>query len=425
MRSSAKKHDTKVDGELVNEGRLLGNQVAFRRFYREHRDAVCRTVTHILGPRLDHHDVVQNVFLIAWEQREKLRRLDEARPWLREIARRCAWAHCRKDRNYVRRIRSFGANHRHLRSHHANPEAQWIAGWTAARLMSRVSPEDRELFRRAEFEGETGLEIGRNLGLNPNTVRSRLHAVRRRLRLLALEAAPERPNETYEALRQEIQRDAKQKDRELAALLPLLWPSSVVDASSPDAAEAPAATRQPAHTPIGTTTAALHPVPTDSTIPWFGFAAAAAIVALIVGVGLTEMSAPSDAPASSDATTISGRAQILAASLASDPPGAPVAGTHRADAPAVASSQTTIALAKTDRRGPRCGRGLRAELELVRPAFEAQRDGEWDRAKRLLRRHARCFPIGQLADERDAARAQMDRGRPVFRASAHEDETAP
>ncbi|MCA9682105.1 MAG: RNA polymerase sigma factor, partial [Myxococcales bacterium] len=154
----------------------------FTSLYRSHYDFVWRC-----GLRLGVHpreidDVVQETFLVA------LRRLDDfdtegsAQPstWLFGILRNVVRNHKRGDARRERKLGALSEMREHLGSDKASEHAATEAlGWSLLDdFLATLDDERRAIYVLAELEGASSQEIGSTLGLNANTARSRLRAVR-------------------------------------------------------------------------------------------------------------------------------------------------------------------------------------------------------------------------------------------------------
>jgi RNA polymerase sigma-70 factor (ECF subfamily) len=151
---------------------------AFEALYRPHFDFVFRSIRRLGVAEAQIDDAVQDVFLVV------LRRLSDYRPetnprtWLFSIASRIAANH---RRSHQRRH----AGRSPLSEEHAEGSDgpfEHAARADAARLLQRfldgLSDDKRDLFIMAELEEMSGPDIAVALGVNVNTVYSRVRGLR-------------------------------------------------------------------------------------------------------------------------------------------------------------------------------------------------------------------------------------------------------
>jgi RNA polymerase sigma-70 factor, ECF subfamily len=91
-----------ADAELI-ERLVRGDQWAKEALYRRYVKAVWRTALHMLGNRADAQDVVQDTFVEAFRDVEKLRAHAALRPWLLRISVHQAHRRFRR-RKFLRRL---------------------------------------------------------------------------------------------------------------------------------------------------------------------------------------------------------------------------------------------------------------------------------------------------------------------------------
>jgi RNA polymerase sigma factor (sigma-70 family) len=153
---------------------------SFEALYAEHYDFVWRCALRLGCAPKDVEDVVQEVFMIA------LRRYDQtafthdgARPstWLFAILHNVLRNHARGERRRRARLEAVAMTERDR----VGSDLQAKSGLGLRLLdefLADLDPDRRAVFVLADLEGLRGPEIAHALGLNPNTVRSRLRAAR-------------------------------------------------------------------------------------------------------------------------------------------------------------------------------------------------------------------------------------------------------
>ena len=153
---------------------------ALANIYREHFDFVWRSLRGLGIGESEAEDLAQDVFLVV---RRRLPDFDTSRPlrpWLFGILRRVASDRRRSASRSERRLRLLPAAAAHG-TPHPTPE-QTAADAQAAsfveRFLDTLDESRRMIFVLSEVEGMSGTEIAEALGINRNTVYTRLRAAR-------------------------------------------------------------------------------------------------------------------------------------------------------------------------------------------------------------------------------------------------------
>lgn len=154
----------------------------FETIYREHFRFVWRTVRRlgIEGAQVD--DVVQEVFVVVHRRLDDFEGRSTAKTWLYGIVRRVVADHRRTLRRKPLGTAPEGEAMDAASAPEDGPEASAEQAERVRllhRLLSQLDEAKREVFILAELEGLTLAEIAEALGVNANTVASRLRAARR------------------------------------------------------------------------------------------------------------------------------------------------------------------------------------------------------------------------------------------------------
>jgi RNA polymerase sigma-70 factor (ECF subfamily) len=166
------------DAELVR-GSTAGDQQAFARLY-ERYSRVVHGILVARVPQADVDDLVQEVFLSAWNRLPSLREPAAFGGWLAMIARNRAT-------DFHRRAMDAVELPADLAAHDATAErAEALAALTVVRSLPEAY---RETLILRLVEGLTGPEIAERTGLTPASVRVNLH---RGMKLLRERLRPER-----------------------------------------------------------------------------------------------------------------------------------------------------------------------------------------------------------------------------------------
>jgi RNA polymerase sigma factor (sigma-70 family) len=152
----------------------------FERLYADHYDFLWRCALRLGAAPSDVEDIIQETFVIAlrrYDQTQFSERGAKPSTWLFAILHNVLRNHARGERRRRTRLEAVAvAEHSRV----VGPlQAQASLG---LRLLDEflvgLDPDRRVVFVLAELEGMRGPEIARALGLNANTVRSRLRSAR-------------------------------------------------------------------------------------------------------------------------------------------------------------------------------------------------------------------------------------------------------
>jgi RNA polymerase sigma-70 factor (ECF subfamily) len=130
---------------------------------------------HRLGNPVDAEDMLQDLFIKAMRQGERFCAIDNARAWLFEVARNALADRMRMKRDLIE-----------LPADLAN-EAEEVATVDSLvaclpRVLSELSPEDREAITLCDLQGLPQDEYARRKGLSVPGAKSRVQRARKRLR---------------------------------------------------------------------------------------------------------------------------------------------------------------------------------------------------------------------------------------------------
>jgi RNA polymerase sigma-70 factor (ECF subfamily) len=168
----------------------------FAAVYHDHFDLVWRTLRRYGVPEASLDDAVQDAFLVVHTRLASFEGRSSLRTWIFGIARRVARDHRPSPRAYADAVEADTLEalpdvdtKSPLASLEAIEDARLLEG-----LLAGLAPDKREAFILVELEQMTVLEAGQALGVNPNTMSSRVRAARREIgqALARLEAQRER-----------------------------------------------------------------------------------------------------------------------------------------------------------------------------------------------------------------------------------------
>jgi RNA polymerase sigma-70 factor, ECF subfamily len=155
----------------------------FGAVYQAHFDLVWRTLRRYGVPDASLDDAVQDAFLVVHVRLPSFEGRSSLRTWVFGIARRVARDHRPSARAHAEAVGTDTLEalpdvdaQSPLASLEATEEARLLE-----RLLADLAPDKREAFILVELEQMTVLEAGQALGVNANTMSSRVRAARREL----------------------------------------------------------------------------------------------------------------------------------------------------------------------------------------------------------------------------------------------------
>lgn len=156
-----------------------GAHQRFAAIYREHLPFVWRSLRRMGTPDSMLEDATQDVFVVAARRLDEFEGRSSIKTWLFGIAMRVVKTHRRSLWRHERKLEALS-----LVSEEPgrDPLAQRDAQRTLLRLLDQLDDDRKAVYVLAELEGLTAVEIGEGLGLNVNTVYTRLRSARLALR---------------------------------------------------------------------------------------------------------------------------------------------------------------------------------------------------------------------------------------------------
>jgi RNA polymerase sigma-70 factor (ECF subfamily) len=146
----------------------------FQSFYQQHSPMVFRTALRVTGNPADAEDVLQTVFmrLLKSDQRDNPGFAAEA--YLRRAATNASI-------DIIRRRTSQNETPLELGRERAGPESTAFLKQRLREALSKIPPQDAELFCLKHLEGLSYEELSEQFGIERGTVASRLHRIRHTL----------------------------------------------------------------------------------------------------------------------------------------------------------------------------------------------------------------------------------------------------
>ena len=162
-----------------SEGASRESARDFEQIYTAHVDFVWRSVRGLGVADRNLDDAVQEVFVVVHRQLSCFEGRSSIKSWLFGIARRVAADHRRWAR---RKDRGEELREDEVVPTSAAPQLEAVASAEALRtlhaILDRLDEDKREVFVLVEIEHLTAPEVAEVLGINVNTVYSRLRAAR-------------------------------------------------------------------------------------------------------------------------------------------------------------------------------------------------------------------------------------------------------
>ncbi|CAN5540168.1 sigma-70 family RNA polymerase sigma factor [soil metagenome] len=168
------------DQELLSE-MADGDELAFAAIYNRHKEAVYAFCVKMLQDRVMAQDVLQDVFLKAFQRREQLCEVESLKAWLLRVARNRCLNLLRDNRRTSRLTETDGAI---MASSRPTPLAEMERSEQVALLnecLLALSPPYREVIVLREYQNLAYEDIAEVTDTTVSSVKSRLFKARRKL----------------------------------------------------------------------------------------------------------------------------------------------------------------------------------------------------------------------------------------------------
>ena len=203
---------------------LAGDEAAFANLIRKYRKRVHAQALKQINDYQIAEDIVQETFLQVYQRLETLEDPKLFPKWLHVIVNRRCIAWLRKNRLQIGSLEETDiseiekeAYSRYVAAEHAETTAEAQRD-LVQKLLAKLKESDREVITLHYFEEMTSSEIGTFLGVSENTVKSRLHRARQRLKQYefmiqeALDITIEEGHRSQRQLKGEISMTAEVRD---------------------------------------------------------------------------------------------------------------------------------------------------------------------------------------------------------------------
>ena len=167
---------------------LAGDETAFVSLVKKYRKQVHALAWRKIGDFQIAEDIVQETFLQVDQKLETLNDPTQFSRWLHAIVNHLCIAWHRKNRLQIQSLEKTHiseieteAYSRYIAAEHVQTSAEAQRD-LVERLLAKLKESDREVITLHYFEEMTSSEIGTFLGVSENTIKSRLHRARQRLK---------------------------------------------------------------------------------------------------------------------------------------------------------------------------------------------------------------------------------------------------
>jgi RNA polymerase sigma-70 factor (ECF subfamily) len=149
-----------------------GDKKAFGILVDRLRTGLIGHMTGVLGHRHDAEELAQEAFILAWQKLDSVHEPAKVGAWIHRIARNLATKHAGKRRplslDYDLPDDSLSQPDGNSNDDSNGRVVELLAA------VARLEEPHREVVARKHFDGQTGEEISKQLGIARGTVRSRL-----------------------------------------------------------------------------------------------------------------------------------------------------------------------------------------------------------------------------------------------------------
>ena len=151
-----------------------GDEHAFRQFFHKYNEALFPFVVSLVKSDVDAREVMQDVFLKLWTQRESLSKIDNPGGWLRIVAANVAYDFLRQQARYEIRLTKFGATQAQSDDDFWQKLDAKEAKKVINEALRKLPFRRRQIFQLNKIEGFSRKEIAAQLNISENTVRNQL-----------------------------------------------------------------------------------------------------------------------------------------------------------------------------------------------------------------------------------------------------------
>lgn len=151
-----------------------GDTAAYREVFHAYNEKLLPFITAVVKSAVEAREIMQEVLLKLWVNRDKLTTIDNPCGWLHTVASNAAYDHLRK-------IASYELMLSRSQSVQSNADEEFWKDINALQIrtiiheaMLKLPPRRRQIFRMNKIEGFSRKEIANQLGISENSVRNQL-----------------------------------------------------------------------------------------------------------------------------------------------------------------------------------------------------------------------------------------------------------
>lgn len=151
----------------------LGKEQAFRELFDRYKERFYATVLKMTGSDDVTKDIVQDVFLKIWVNRESLRNIENSPAYFFTVVYRRIYQHYRKvalDRKCLRVASPVKESVNTTEEMLLARESRSLI----AKAVAKLPPQQQLIFKLSKLEGMSREDVARQLNISPNTVRNHL-----------------------------------------------------------------------------------------------------------------------------------------------------------------------------------------------------------------------------------------------------------
>lgn len=169
----------RTDDQLLIKQCLDGKDIGYSQLYQKYATSIFHSILRLVSDRAEAEDILQEVFVSVFSNREQLKKLENFEAWTRRIAINTSISRIRKKKIHFSDIELI--NEIEINDQHEDLEWQEdkIAEIYAA--IAQLPASARTIVNLYVFEDLSQEEIGKMLGMTHTAVRSQYHRAKNRI----------------------------------------------------------------------------------------------------------------------------------------------------------------------------------------------------------------------------------------------------
>jgi len=149
-----------------------GDELAFKRLFDCYRIRFFRFALEITKSATDAEDIVQDIFIKIWTNRQHLGTIDEPRPYLYAITRNYVFDYLQKIARNEKMVKQLWAK---MQTSTNEPEMLLLSkefSGIITEAVDKLTPAKRKVFQMSREEGLTHRQIAEKIGLSASRVKN-------------------------------------------------------------------------------------------------------------------------------------------------------------------------------------------------------------------------------------------------------------